>query len=144
MVLILGAFTTTSTLTYPLGAVAISLPKANESGFVAAPKAAVGAGAQDPANYVVLPEIKHVFRPDAKQAPFVVSLAFSGLTLAPWVVLLAGVGNQRRWAKMSTAASVINRRPSEPTVELPWLHRHDPRLSQNHLRHPLRWCNRRP
>lgn len=92
MTLILGSFSAKSGLSYPIGAVRIALPKPDETGYVAGPKAGpAGAGAQDPADYAVKPEIRHVFRPDAKQAPFVVSATFTGVVFVPWLVLLIGV-----------------------------------------------------
>lgn len=90
--LILGSFSTPNSLTYDIGAIKVVLPLPTETGYISVPQeASAGAGAQDPNNYKVLPEIKHVFRPDAKQAPFVVSLFFTAATLAPWLILVYGV-----------------------------------------------------
>ena len=93
MTLVLGSFSTPSVVSYPLGSVQISLPSSTEPGYVGPAKAkTAGAGAPNPEDYVVKPEIKHVFRPDAKQAPFIVSAFFTVATVAPWAVLLFGVG----------------------------------------------------
>ncbi|KAI9032164.1 Oligosaccharyltransferase subunit Ribophorin II-domain-containing protein [Hyaloraphidium curvatum] len=91
MSLVLGSFSTTHALKYDVGALKIILPLPNEPGYVApAKEGPAGAGAQDPVNYAVKPEITHVFRPGPKQAPVVVSGFFTLLVLSPWLLLLAG------------------------------------------------------
>lgn len=42
----------------------------------------------DESSFHLLPEIQHTFRPDPKSPPQIVSAVFSGLVLAPWLVLL--------------------------------------------------------
>ncbi|KAG6811844.1 hypothetical protein H0H92_005576 [Tricholoma furcatifolium] len=42
----------------------------------------------DEATFHLLPELHHTFRPDAKLPPRPISLLFSAVVLAPWVVLL--------------------------------------------------------
>lgn len=49
----------------------------------------------DEATFHPLPEIQHTFRPDPKSPPKVISLVFSGVVLAPWIVLLGLVSLSR-------------------------------------------------
>ena len=39
----------------------------------------------------LLPEIKHTFRPDQKLPPVFISIVFSAVVLAPWVLLIGMV-----------------------------------------------------
>ncbi|KAJ8474677.1 hypothetical protein ONZ45_g15869 [Pleurotus djamor] len=49
----------------------------------------------DESSFHPLPEIQHTFRPEQKLPPKILSMAFSGAVLAPWLVLLG------LWAKIS-------------------------------------------
>ena len=45
----------------------------------------------DELHFHLLPEIQHTFRPDPKSPPKVISLVFTGVVVAPWLVLLTFV-----------------------------------------------------
>ena len=50
----------------------------------------------DEATFHPLPEISHTFRPEQKVPPKFISAVFSGLALAPWLVLLGLVSTRSR------------------------------------------------
>ena len=53
----------------------------------------------DDATFHPLPEIAHTFRPEQKVPPKFISAVFSGLALAPWLVLLGLVGTRLQYTR---------------------------------------------
>ena len=89
-----AAFDTPNSMSYSIGSIDLKLPGKNQPGYITPSLNRVGKagpGAPDPQEFVVLPEIKHVFRVPDKHAPVLVSNVFALMVAAPWLWLLFGV-----------------------------------------------------
>lgn len=68
----------------------------------------------DEASYHPLPLIEHTFRPDQKLPPKPVSAIFTGLTFAPWVVLLGLVSRLSKSLGITSNSIVLSGPPFHP------------------------------